>query len=137
MHEVETIWKDEMTFTSTVNGHEIVFDATPELGGKDKGPRPKPLLLAALTGCTGMDVVAILAKMQVKIDGFRITAKADIAEEHPKVYSRIEMLYEFSGTQLPKAKIRRAVELSQDKYCAVSAMLRETCPLSYDISYME
>jgi putative redox protein len=137
MHEVETVWSDGMSFTSTVNGHEITVDATTELGGNDRGPRPKPLLLTALTGCTGMDVVAILAKMQVEIDEFRITAKADLAEAHPKVYSRIEMLYEFRGTNLPKSKIRKAVELSQEKYCAVSAMLRETCPLSYDITYIE
>jgi putative redox protein len=137
MHVVETVWSDGMSFTSKVNGHEITVDATTELGGNDRGPRPKPLLLTALTGCTGMDVVAILAKMQVEIDEFRITAKADLAEAHPKVYSRIEMLYEFRGTNLPKSKIRKAVELSQEKYCAVSAILRETCPLSYDITYIE
>jgi putative redox protein len=137
MHEVETVWNDGMSFHSTVNGHKITVDAASEFGGKDKGPRPKPLLLSALTGCTGMDVVAILGKMQVEIDGFRITAKADLAEEHPKVYRRIELLYEFRGKKLPKAKIKKAVELSQEKYCAVSAMLRETCPLSYDITYIE
>ncbi len=137
MHEVETVWNDGMSFLSTVNGHDIAVDAASEFGGKDRGPRPKPLLLSALTGCTGMDVVAILGKMHVEIDGFRITAKADLAEEHPKVYRRIELLYEFRGKKLPKAKIEKAVELSQEKYCAVSAMLRETCPLSYDISYIE
>ena len=137
MHEVETVWNDGMSFTSTVNGHDITVDATSEFGGKDRGPRPKPLLLSALTGCTGMDVTAILGKMQVEIDGFRITAKAVLAEEHPKVYHRIELLYEFKGKKLPKAKIKKAVELSQEKYCAVIAMLRATCLLSYDISYIE
>jgi putative redox protein len=137
MHEVETVWNDEMMFTSKVGGHEITIDASSEFGGNDKGPRPKPLLLTALTGCTGMDVVSILGKMKVELDGFRIIAKATLAEDHPKVYDRIELLYEFRGKDLPMDKLTKAVELSQEKYCAVSAMLRETCPLSYDITVVE
>ena len=137
MHEVETQWNNEMSFTSTVNGHEIIIDASDEFGGKNRGPRPKPLLLTSLTGCTGMDVIAILGKMKVKVDAFRVVAKATLSEEHPKVYTRIELLYEFRGKTLPMDKLAKAVALSQEKYCAVSAMLRETCSLSYNIKVVK
>lgn len=137
MHEIETSWNEDMSFTSTVNGHDIIIDAEEQFGGKNRGPRPKPLLLTSLTGCTGMDVIAILGKMKVKVEGLTVSAKATLAEEHPKVYTRIELLYEFRGKDLPIDKINKAVALSQEKYCAVSAMLRETCPLVYDIKVVE
>ena len=133
MHEIETVWKREMTFSSDVNGHDVTMDAAEEFGGKDSGPRPKQLLLAALTGCTGMDVVSILGKMKIELEGFKITAKGSLKEDHPRVYDRIELAYEFRGKNLPKDKIEKAVELSQQKYCAISAMLRKACPLIYEI----
>ena len=133
MHTVETEWVQEMTFDSQVTGHDVTMDAAKEFGGRDRGPRPKQLLLAALAGCTGMDVMSILGKMKVELDGFRIVARANLTDEHPRVYSKIELVYEFSGEDLPMEKITKAVELSQEKYCGISAMLRMSCPLSYEI----
>ena len=133
MHTVETEWVQEMTFDSRVTGPDITMDAAKESGGKERGPRPKQLLLAALTGCTGMDVVSILGKMKFELDGFRIIARATLTDEHPRVYSKIELVYEFSGEDLPVEKLTKAVELSQEKYCGISAMLRMACPLSYEI----
>jgi len=133
MHTVETEWVKEMTFDSRVTGHDITMDAATEFGGKERGPRPKQLLLAALTGCTGMDVMSILGKMKVELDGLKITARATLTENHPRVYSKIELVYEFSGEDLPVGKLTKAVELSQEKYCGISAMLRMSCPLSYEI----
>jgi putative redox protein len=133
MHEVETRWNEEMSFTSTVNGHDIIIDAAEQFGGKNRGPRPKPLLLTSLTGCTGMDVIAILGKMKVKVESLTVSAKATLAEEHPQVYTRIELLFEFRGKDLPTDKINKAVALSQEKYCAVSAMVRKSCLLGYEI----
>jgi len=100
MAKVETQWTSEMSFDSTVNNHRIVMDSDPAFGGKEKGPRPKMLVLSALGGCTGMDVVSILNKMRVTPDSFRVIAEADIADEHPKVFTKIHLTYEFKGKNL-------------------------------------
>jgi putative redox protein len=133
MHVVETEWDSGMSFTSAVESYKIVIDAASEFGGKDKGPTPKPLVLTALCGCTGMDVVSLLRKMRVDFSGFKITAKAEVADEHPRVYTKIDLRYEFKGKDLPPDKLKKAVDLSQERYCPVSAMLRKACDISYEI----
>jgi putative redox protein len=137
MHIVENRWNDGMSFTSTIGDHKIVIDADEEFGGQEKGPRPKQLLLTSLCGCTGMDVVSILRKMKVDFSGFRVIAQAEPAEEHPKVYTSINLIYEFKGKDLPLEKLKKAVDLSQERYCPVSAMLRKACRLSYEIKISE
>jgi putative redox protein len=133
MHIVENKWDEGMSFTSTIDGHKIVIDAAEEFGGRNKGPTPKPLVLTSLCGCTGMDVVSILRKMKIDFSGFKVTAKAEIADEHPKVYKKIDLIYEFKGKDLPPDKLKKAVELSQERYCSISAMLRKACQLNYEI----
>ena len=126
-------WLDGMAFEAEVNQHILIMDAHEGVGGKDRGPRPKPLLLASLAGCTGMDVVSILDKMRVQTKGFRIDIEANLSEEHPKVYTDIRLIYIFSGNDLPFDKLQKAVELSQEKYCGVSAMLKQSAKLEYEI----
>lgn len=133
--QVITIWKGEMAFESEVNGHFIVMDADETVGGSNKGPRPKSLLLSAIAGCTGMDIVSILKKMQVADYQLEISVEGDVAEEHPKVFTAIRILFTFTGNNLPEDKIARAVSLSQEKYCSVSAMLSKACPITYSIEY--
>lgn len=125
--------KDNMAFEMNINGHNIILDASEEVGGNNLGPRPKPLLLAGLIGCTGMDVVSILNKMRVEIEDLNIEVEADNTEEHPKVYKDIHLIFKFKGNNLPLDKITRAVELSQEKYCGVSAMLKASTPITYEI----
>lgn len=137
METVVTRWTEEMAFDSAVGGHHVVMDAEKEFGGNDKGPRPKFLLLCALCGCTGMDVVSILRKMQVNLDAFTVTAQAEVAGSHPKVLTGIHLVYEFAGKDLPLDKLRKACDLSQDKYCSVSAMLKKACPVTYEIRTAE
>lgn len=124
--KVITHWRDGMTFDATVNGHHLLMDADNEWGGQDKGPRPKPLLLAALSGCSGMDVVSILAKMKIPPYTFRMEADADSTEEHPVVYKAIRFSFYFDGEALPEDKIKKAVKLSTEQYCGVNAMLKKT-----------
>jgi putative redox protein len=128
-----TEWKSEMAFDSFVTDHHVIVDAEQKFGGKDRGPQPKPLLLTSLTGCTGMDVISILNKMRITVDSFRIIADAEAAEEHPKVFTKIHLTYEFKGKDLPMEKLRKAVDLSQERYCPVSAMLQNVLQLTYDI----
>src|SRR5512145_1692538 len=113
-------WTGDMAFEAIVNHHSIVFDAAPEVGGKNEGPRPKPLLMASLAGCTGMDVVSILKKMKIELSAFNVRVEGILTDEHPKYYTSMHLIYEFKGTNLPFDKIKHAIELSQEKYCGVS-----------------
>ncbi|NLX73049.1 MAG: OsmC family protein [Bacteroidales bacterium] len=131
--EVSIKWKGNMAFETEVNGHKLVLDATPEVGGEDRGPRPKPLVMVALAGCTGMDVVSILKKMRVEIEGLEIKVEGNISEEHPKTFTELKLIYEFKGKDLPMDKLKKAVEMSDEKYCGVSAFYKKAVPLSYEI----
>ena len=123
-----------MAFESQLGNHVLRMDTTPELGD-DSGASPKQLLLAGLAGCTGMDVVSLLNKMRVPFTGLEMDIEADLTKEHPIVFSEIRLVYHISGTGLDKAKVEKAVKLSQEKYCGVSAMLRKNSPLEYSIVY--
>ena len=130
---VNVEWKEEMAFEAHVNGHSIMLDADERVGGKDRGPRPKPLILVSLAGCTGMDVVSILAKMRVKFDSFRVDVEGELTGEHPKYYKTITLRYIFSGKDLPYNKIEKAVNLSQERYCGVTAMLSAKAEIKHEI----
>jgi putative redox protein len=122
-----------MAFDVEVDGHRLTVDAEGEFGGQDRGPRPKPLVLSALGGCTAMDVVSILKKMRVPFDNFAVGVDGVLAEGHPKVYRSIRLTYTFTGDSLDREKIERAVQLSQTRYCAVSAMLQFTTDITHEI----
>ena len=126
-------FKDGMAFDIELHGHHLKVDADAAFGGKDYGPRPKALMLSALAGCTAMDVVSILGKMKMPYDSFAVEVDADIADDHPKVYTRVLIRYVFTGGELDRAKIEKAVNLSIDKYCGVAATLRHTATIDYEI----
>ena len=126
-------WMDNLAFEVNVDGHKITIDAKTEVGGTDKGPPPKPLMMVALAGCTGIDVASLLKKMRVEFDEFNVKVEGDITEEHPKHFSGMHIIYEFTGKDLPVDKIKKAIELSQDKYCGVSSTYKKTMDLSYEI----
>ena len=126
-------WMDNLAFEVNVDGHKITIDAKTEVGGTDKGPPPKPLMMVALAGCTGIDVASLLKKMRVEFEEFNVKVEGDITEEHPKHFSGMHIIYEFAGKNLPVDKIKKAIELSQDKYCGVSATYKKTMDLSYEI----
>src|SRR5690606_194250 len=135
--EVSIRWTGNMAFESEVNGHKLVLDAAKEFGGEDLGYRPKPLVMAALAGCTGMDVVSILKKMRVECDGLEIKVEGDVADEHPKTYTALKLIYEFKGKDLPMEKLEKAVALSEETYCGVWAMYKKAVPVTYEIRVVE
>ncbi|MGK7396256.1 MAG: OsmC family protein [Candidatus Cyclobacteriaceae bacterium M3_2C_046] len=136
-HQISCHWKEALAFEAEVNGHQVKMDANPEAGGKDFGPRPKQLMLSALAGCTGMDVASLLKKMRIEVDGFDISVSGELSEEHPKYYTQIHLIYQFKGKDLNKEKIYRAVELSQEKYCGISKMLKSASELTFEIKYLD
>ena len=131
--KVSIKWTEDMSFEADVNGHKITIDATEKVGGKNRGPRPKPMMLLALGGCTGMDVVSILKKMRVEVEGFDVDVEATVTDEHPKYYDHFTIVYTFKGKDLPMAKLEKAVNLSQERYCGVSEMLRKSSTLDHKI----
>lgn len=122
-----------MAFETEINGHKIIIDAEPDVGGEDMGPRPKPFMLAALGGCTGMDVVSILKKMRVDFKGVEVKVTGDLTQEHPKHFYRIHVVYEVEGENLPLDKIKKAVSLSEERYCGVSATYNQVMEMTSEI----
>jgi len=128
--QVEVEYWGQMAFRGiTPGGHTVQMDAAPEVGGQDSGARPTEVLLIALAGCTGIDVVSILQKMRVSIQGFRMAVEGSRQEEHPKVFRQIQLAYRIDSPDATPEQVKRAVRLSQEKYCSVSAMLEKTAGL--------
>ena len=121
----------------TETKHWVVMDGPDAVGGHDAGPRPKELLLLALGGCTGSDVIAILRKKRVDVDAFEIRLTAEQADEHPQVFTRIHVEYIVTGRDVRPWDVERAIELSQTKYCAVSAMLRPAVAITHSCRIVE
>lgn len=133
MTKVNVTWTSNMAFEAEVNGFKIALDADEKVGGNNTGPRPKPLSLVSLGGCTGMDVVSILDKMRVIPDYFNVEVSGELTEEHPKYYNKIHIRYIFRGKDLPLDKLEKAIKLSQDRYCGVSEMLRKAAEITFEI----
>lgn len=131
--KINVKWTEDMAFEAEVNGFKIMIDAGEKVGGKNRGPRPKPLTLVSLAGCTGMDVISILTKMRVKPDYFNVEVEGELTDEHPKYYHTIHLRYIFRGKDLPMDKLEKAVNLSQDRYCGVTAMLQKAANIIHEI----
>jgi len=136
-NKVELNWTEKMAFDVEVNNHHFIIDAEAHVGGEDQGPRPKALTLASLGGCTGMDVVSILGKMRVKLEAFNVSVEGLLTEEHPKYYHTITIIYSFKGKDLPMDKLEKAVDLSQNRYCGVTAMLDKAAKIEHKIVVSE
>lgn len=112
-------------------GHAIVMDGNKEFGGEDTGPRPMELLLIGLGGCTGMDVVSILKKKKQELEGLEIIIEGKKAEEHPKRFTDVIIEFRLKGKNLSEEAVKRAVELSMEKYCSVKATLEGETKVSF------
>jgi putative redox protein len=113
------------------------MDTTVQGGGTDSGMSPKQMLLASLSACSGMDVVTVLDKMKVPYSMLEIVADAEQTEVHPKVFKEIFLTYKTDAPESYADKVSRAVELSQDKYCGIAAMLRKHCNITHTIEYVQ
>lgn len=134
-HEIETQWMGKMQFNSLINGHTIVMDAPERVGGEDNGPIPKPFVLTALSGCTGMDIVAILRKAQKEVQDLNIKVTGELSKQQPIQYIAIHVSYDFTGEDSSKDAALEAVTVSQEKYCGVSQMLKKALPVTWEVNY--
>ena len=134
---VNVKWIDGMAFEAEIMGYKIMIDSEPEFGGRGKGPKPKPLMMVSLAGCTAMDVVSLMKKMRVDFDEFNIRVDGETADEHPKKYNKMTVIYEIRGNHIDRQKVEKAIELSKEKYCGVSASYKDVMELEYKLEIVK
>jgi putative redox protein len=138
--DAKVTWQEGLTFTGAADsGFEVRLGADPEVGGADDGFRPLELMAVSLAGCTAMDVISILRKKQQQVSAFEVRVHADRAQEHPKVFTHLTIVYDVRGRGVDEASVRRAIELTAAKYCPAQAMLNKVVPtdLKYEIHEVE
>lgn len=133
IHETVLHWKSDMAFETELDSHKLTIDADVSVGGHNLGMRPKKLMLTALAGCTGMDVISLLKKMRIEPAEFNVRVDGTLTEDHPKFYELMHIIYEFKGDNLPMDKLEKAIELSQNNYCGVSALYKKAIKVTYEI----
>lgn len=135
--QVQVNWVNALAFdlSSSESNHVVRIDASVESGGTDTGLNPKKILLGSLCGCSGIDVVDILKKMKVPFQRIEISAQAEQTDETPKTFRFIHMIYKTDAAPEDADKVARAVSLSHEKYCGISAMLAKHCPITYEIAH--
>jgi len=119
------------------SNHWITMDGPEDFGGFSAGTRPMELILMGLAGCTAMDVVSILMKKRIRLIDFSIEAHAKRSDEHPKVFTEIKLHYIFTGKNLRKVDLERAIELSETKYCGATAMLINSTSITHDYEIVD
>ncbi|MBS1599399.1 MAG: OsmC family protein [Bacteroidetes bacterium] len=134
-HEVETMWMGKMQFNALVNGHTLIMDAPERVGGEDHGPIPKPFVLTALSGCTGMDVIALLRKQGKELVDLNLKVSGEISKQPPIEYVSVHIIYELKGNAEDERAAFDAVMTSQEKICGVSHMLKKIIPVTWQIVY--
>ena len=135
-NHITTKWLGEMAFESNnPSGHTVRIDAGEESGGSGAGLRPKALMLSGLAGCSGLDVASLIKKMKLEVDDFKIETIANLTDEHPKYYDSVVIEYHFTGANLNEEKLKKAVDLSVEKYCGVMEMFRKFAKLDVQIFY--
>lgn len=136
VNTINAVFKSGKNFTADVNGHSIEIDTDEASGGKNIGTRPKILMLTALAGCTGLDVVSILNKMRVDFSDLSIKVDGRLTETEPKVYDEVVVHYTIKVDKNDESKVEKAVNLSQEKYCGVTKMFEAFAEVSSKIHYL-
>ena len=131
-------WVEDVTFIGEAgSGHTVTMDGPPEEGGKNRGVRPMEMLLIGMGGCTAFDVVHILRKARQPVTDCIVELEAERACSPPKVFTSIHVHYRVKGFNLKDAQVKRAVELSTEKYCSASIMLAKTAQISHDYEIVQ
>ncbi len=131
-------YTDGMQFVGeTGSGHAIVMDADAEFGGANTGMRPMELLLIGVGGCSGMDIVSVLKKKKQKLTGLEVHVDGKKAEDHPQKYIDINIEYRVRGRGLSEEAVKKAVDLSMEKYCSVKATLEGSAKITFSYTIVE
>jgi len=116
---------------SADSGHAVVMDAPPSVGGNNSAPKPMELLLMAFGGCTGMDVISILRKKKQEVSGLEMSVEGEMAKDHPHMYTAIHIEYTAKGKDISEDAVKRAIELSLERYCSVGATLGKAAKITH------
>lgn len=133
---VSAVYNGGMNFCTEIDGHKIQIDTTEDKGGANLGPRPKALMLAALSGCTGFDIVSILKKKRVEFSKFSVTSEANSTDGDPSIYDEVKIIYSIKVKEEDEGKVEKAVHLSKDKYCGVSRMFEGFARVSFEVNFL-
>lgn len=138
MSEAKVTYIEGLQFVGVAtSGHAIVMDGGIEVGGKNTGSRPMELLLMGIGGCSGMDIVSILKKKRQEVRGLEINVKGQKAESHPKKFTDINIEFIVRGRNLAEDAVKKAVELSMEKYCSVKATLEGSAKITCNYRIVE
>ena len=130
--QASVTWDHGLSFTGSADsGFSVPLGAHSAVGGEEDGFRPLELMLVSLAGCTAMDVISILSKKRQDVTGFNVQVNADRAEEHPRVFTAITVVYTVRGRAIDPAAVARAIELSETRYCPAQAMLGKSVPIRH------
>ncbi len=136
--DASAIWHQGLTFTGTADtGFQVPLGADYSVGGDDDGFRPMELMAISLVGCTAMDVISILQKKRQQVTAFEVRVHVERAEEHPRVFTKMDLAYIVTGKAVDQAAVERAIELSVTKYCPAQAMLREVVEITHTHEILE
>ena len=131
-------WIEGMSFlTESGSGHAVVVDGAPEAGGRNLGPRPMEMVLMGTGACTSFDVMLILKKSRADVRDCVVDITSERAETDPKVFTKIHMHFTVTGHQLKSEVVKRAIDLSAEKYCSASIMLGATAEITHDFTVVE
>lgn len=132
-------WVGERQFVAeSGSGHTVVMDGPPEHGGRNIGIRPMEMLLLGLGGCSNFDVINILEKARQAVEDCEVFLEAERADEEPKVFTKIHLHFVVKGRNLKEAQVKRAIDLSAEKYCSASIMLgRAGVEVTHDYEIVE
>lgn len=131
-------WVDGALFVAEGgSGHTLTMDGAADVGGRDLASRPMEVVLMGMGGCTAIDVVAMLRKQRQDIEGVEVSLVAERADEPPKVFTSVKVVYTVRGRKLNRALVERAVSLSEDKYCSATAMIRKSATVSHEVVLIE
>jgi len=125
-----------MFFEANIDGFKVHIDSDPEFGGKDRGPNPKPLMMVALAGCTGMDMVSLMNKMRVEYDSLNVVIEGELTEDHPKHFTKMKVIYEIGGRNVDLKKVEKIMAMSKDKYCGVSHSYMKAMEIEYELKLL-
>ncbi len=125
--------EENLSFDVEIDGHNFKIDSVEQFGGKNRGPRPKNLMLVALGGCTGMDVASIMKKMKIPYEDLKVNVTGVLTETHPKHFEKMHISYIVKGKDLDRNKIEKAINLSQEKYCGVTYNYKASIEISSEI----
>ena len=129
---------ENMQFIATADsGHAVVMDGPPNVGGNNTGSKPSELLLMAFGGCSGMDVISILRKKKQDVTGFEMNVSGDTAESHPKSFKKMHIEYVITGRNLSEDAVKRAINLSLDKYCLVGSTIGKSAEITHSYKIVQ